>query len=76
MGLLDDSHILTPGCLFPTLFSIFYMPLRTMSFKLGGVSTIMHWLVPKFHKFWSLLHTPTKFFQNHAPFEKIIILGK
>ena len=75
MGLLDDSHILTPGCLFPTLFSIFYMPLRTMSFKLGGVGIIMLWC-KKIFQIWSLLHTPTNFFQNHAPFEKIIILGK
>ena len=29
-------------------FIYIYMPLRTMSFKLGGVSTIMNWLVPNF----------------------------
>ena len=68
MGLLDDSHILTPGCLFPTLFSIFYMPLRTMSFKLGGVSTIMHWLVPNFINSGHYYIPQPFFFQNHAPF--------
>ena len=30
------------------LFISFHMPLRTMSFKLGGVGTIMHWLVTNF----------------------------
>ena len=30
------------------LFISFHMPLRTMSFKFGGVGSIMHWLVTNF----------------------------
>ena len=71
MGLLSGSHFFYFRLYLSfivLLFISFHMPLRTMSFKLGGVGTIMLWLVPNFINSGHYCIPQLIFFKNHASF--------